>query len=140
MASVVILMSGGQQESRHSGARSCASPDAQLRIGESITPTGSMDFGPAPKAASRNDAVERSCELLERKNPPRISADGFWSATNHLEQNTMVDRTGQLGFDFVFHRRPGLNWREQFELDRSGVRHSPMRNCASWLAQERAPE
>jgi len=38
---------------RHSGARSCASHDAQLRIGESITPAGSMDSGPAPPVGYR---------------------------------------------------------------------------------------
>jgi glucosamine-6-phosphate deaminase len=38
---------------RHSGARSCASP-------ESITTTGAMDSGPAPSGASRNDRVRKS--------------------------------------------------------------------------------
>jgi hypothetical protein len=40
---------------RHSGARSCASFDAQLRIRESITTTGNMDSGPTQRCVSRND-------------------------------------------------------------------------------------
>jgi hypothetical protein len=40
-------------DSCHSGARSCASHDAQSRIMESITTAGSMDSGPAPLVGYR---------------------------------------------------------------------------------------
>jgi hypothetical protein len=46
-----------RNNSRHSGARSCASP-------ESITTAGSMDFGPAPSGASVNDEAEVQASRL----------------------------------------------------------------------------
>jgi hypothetical protein len=38
----------------------------------------------------------------QRKNPPRISADGFLSEAIHFEQNTMFDRTSQTKFEVFF--------------------------------------
>jgi hypothetical protein len=38
-----------------------------------------------------------------KQNPPRISADGFSSATIHFEQNTMLHWTSQTVRDFLFH-------------------------------------
>ena len=50
---------------------------------------------------SRSDRSDSAAP--RRKNPPRISADGFSSGAIHFDQNTMVDRTSQPRWRLFIH-------------------------------------
>jgi hypothetical protein len=67
ISNVMMIIPGLRHESSF--------PDAQLRIGESITPAMMMKAGLGPIRLLRAEAA--FCAPLQRKNPPRISADGF---------------------------------------------------------------
>src|SRR5437016_9757808 len=78
MAASLGLMSNG-----HSGARvKRASP-------ESITTIGSMDSGPAPSGASRNDGGALTCS--RRANPIAVESVGHAMAELHQRHGTGFD-------------------------------------------------
>jgi len=67
-------------------------PDAQLRI-----------VARARARPGMTDVIDASTQKPVAHFCGRVLGE-----TNHFEQNTMVDRTGQAGFEFFIHRWPGL--------------------------------
>src|SRR5258708_14819448 len=65
----------------------------------------------------------------QRKNPPRIAADGFSSETNHFDKNTTVDRTGQSVFRRFIHRTLKECWPHPEELAKHASRSLILRSA-----------
>src|ERR1700680_3615677 len=74
---------------RHSGARGSASP-------ESITTIGSMDSGPAPRGASRNDEEETDAHMSTGRTP--------MPAAYFVVRATVADPAKRKAFDEWYHR------------------------------------
>jgi len=104
-----FLRGGIQIKSRHSGARSCANYDAQLRIGESITTTGIMDSGPAPQVGSCRPKAHPGMTVFvlaaaSTQKPAAHVCGRVLGEAIHFEQNIIFDRTSQTKFEIFFHR------------------------------------